>query len=185
VVEVADIWGEVKKINVRSTVVQTYTNASLIIPNSEFISAKVVNWSHQDPYIRRDLLVGVAYGSDTELVKNLLLKAAYVVKGVYSYPQKATVLFRDFGKSSLDLKLRFWSSIDDFVTAESELRFEIDRLFREHDVVIPFPQRDVYMDVPPVLSQEKGNTRPEKDGTHTPAPKSLISRCLQWNCEKS
>jgi len=168
VVEVADTWGEVKKINVRSTVVQTYTNASLIIPNSEFISAKVVNWSHQDPYIRRDLLVGVAYGSDTELVKNLLLKAAYAVKGVYSYPKKATVLFRDFGESSLDLKLRFWSSIDDFVTAESELRFEIDRLFREHDVVIPFPQRDVHMDVPPVLFQEKGDTTPEKEVTHNP-----------------
>ncbi|SMC65833.1 Mechanosensitive ion channel [Desulfocicer vacuolatum DSM 3385] len=150
VVEVADIWGEVKKINVRSTLVQTYTNSSLIIPNSEFISAKVVNWSHQDPYIRRDLLVGVAYGSDTGLVKELLLKAADSVKHVYSYPRKPMVLFFNFGESSLDFKLRFWSGIDDFVTAESDLRFEIDKLFREHDVVIPFPQRDLHiMDVSP------------------------------------
>ncbi len=167
VVEVAGTWGEVKKINVRSTVVQTYTNASLIIPNSEFISAKVVNWSHQDPYIRRDLLVGVAYGSDTELVKNLLLKAADSVKEVYSYPRKPNVLFLDFGASSLDFKLRFWSSIDDFVTAESDLRFEIDRLFRENDVVIPFPQQDIHiMDVPPVSFQKKGDTTPKKE--HAP-----------------
>ena len=174
VVEVADIWGEVKKINVRSTLVQTYTNASLIIPNSEFISSKVVNWSHQDPYIRRDLLVGVAYGSDTALVKELLLKAAASVKEVYAYPRKPSVLFLNFGESSLDFKLRFWSSIDDFVTAESELRFEVDRLFRENDVVIPFPQRDIHiMDVPPVLFQEKGNTTPEKDGPLTPAAESV------------
>jgi small-conductance mechanosensitive channel len=137
--------------------VQTYTNASLIIPNSEFISAKVINWSHQDPYIRRDLLVGVAYGSDTDLVKSLLLKAAESVKEVYTYPRKPTVLFLDFGSSSLDFKLRFWSSIDDFVTAESQLRFEIDKLFREHDVVIPFPQQDVHiMDVPSGLFQKQG-----------------------------
>ncbi|GAB6143341.1 mechanosensitive ion channel family protein [Desulfocicer niacini] len=177
VVEVADIWGEVKKINVRSTLVQTYTNASLIIPNSEFISAKVTNWSHQDPYIRRDLLVGVSYGSDTDLVKSLLLKAAESVKEVYSYPRKPTVLFLDFGSSSLDFKLRFWSSIDDFVTAESQLRFEIDRLFREHDVVIPFPQQDVHiMDVPSGLFQKRRNDSLEKEEAHlpeTPVPESV------------
>lgn len=170
VVEVGDIWGEVKKINVRSTLVQTYTNASLIIPNSEFISAKVINWSHQDPYIRRDLMVGVAYGSDTALVKTLLLKAAESVNEVYSHPRKPAVLFVDFGSSSLDFKLRFWSSVDDFVTAETLLRFEIDRLFREHDVVIPFPQQDVHlMDVPSGLFQECGNDAPEKEGVSIPA----------------
>jgi small-conductance mechanosensitive channel len=145
VVEVGGIWGEVKKINVRSTHVQTYTNSSLIIPNSEFISATVTNWSHQDPYIRRDLPVGVSYGSDTELVKNLLLQAAGSVTGVYNYPRKPVVQFISFGDSSLDFRLRFWSTIDDFVDAESNLRFEIDRLFRDHGVVIPFPQRDLHM----------------------------------------
>ncbi len=165
VVEVGDIWGEVKKINVRSTLVQTYTNASLIIPNSEFISAKVTNWSHQDPYIRRDLPVGVAYGSDTKLVEDLLLKAAAAVKEVYTYPRKPTVLFRDFGDSSLDFKLRFWSGIDDFVTAESQLRFEIDKLFREHEVVIPFPQRDLHIpDLPTVSFRSKESATPEEEG---------------------
>ena len=77
-VEVGDIWGEVKKINVRSTLVQTYTNASLIIPNSEFISAKVINWSHQDPYIRRDLMVGVAYGSRYGACENIIAKGCRI-----------------------------------------------------------------------------------------------------------
>jgi len=148
VVEVGGIWGEVKKINVRSTHVQTYTNSSLIIPNSEFISATVTNWSHQDPYVRRDLSVGVAYGSDTGLVQKLLLQAADSISGVYNHPKKPVVQFINFGDSSLDFRLRFWSTIDDFVDAESQLRFEIDRLFRENDVVIPFPQRDLHMASP-------------------------------------
>jgi small-conductance mechanosensitive channel len=145
VVEVGGIWGEVRKINVRSTLVQTYTNSSLIIPNSEFISATVTNWSHHDPNLRRDLLVGVAYGSDTQLVKKLMLQAADTVPGVHVRPRKPMVQFLNFGDSSLDFRLRFWSTIDEFVDTESNLRFEIDRLFREHNVVIPFPQRDVHI----------------------------------------
>ena len=145
VVEVGGIWGEVKKINVRSTLVQTYTNSSLIIPNSEFISATVTNWSHQDLNIRRDLMVGVAYGSDTQLVRKLLIQAANIVPGVDLYRRKPVVQFLNFGDSSLDLRLRFWSTIDEFVDTESNLRFEIDQLFREHNVVIPFPQRDLHI----------------------------------------
>jgi potassium efflux system protein len=145
VVEVGGTKGEVKKINVRSTLVQTYSNSSLIIPNSEFISATVTNWSHRDPNLRRDLLLGVAYGSDTELVKTLLLQAAQSVSEVSAYPKKPSVQFINFGDSSLDFRLRFWSTIDDFIDAESKLRFEIDRLFRQHKVVIPFPQRDLHI----------------------------------------
>ncbi len=148
VVEVGGTWGEVLKINVRSTLVQTYDNSTLIIPNSEFISSRVTNWSHKDPTIRRDLMVGVAYGSDTALVEQLLLQAADGVKEVVQYPRKPVVQFIDFGESSLDFRLRFWSTINDFLTAETRLRFEIDRLFREHDVVIPFPQRDVHIIAP-------------------------------------
>ncbi|MBU0463593.1 MAG: mechanosensitive ion channel, partial [Proteobacteria bacterium] len=91
------------------------------------------------------LMVGVAYGSDTKLVKKLLLQAADSVKEVYEYPHKPRVQFIDFGDSSLDFRLRFWSDIDNFVEAESNLRYEIDRLFKAHNVVIPFPQRDLHI----------------------------------------
>jgi len=159
IVEVAGEWGEVKKINVRSTLVQTYTNSSLIIPNSEFISAKVTNWSHKDPFIRRDLLVGVAYGSDTALVKNLLLQTADSVAQVYDYPQKPKVQFINFGDSSLDFRLRFWSDIDNFIEAESKLRFEIDQIFKENKVTIPFPQRDVHILGNPTMVKSKSNAQ--------------------------
>ncbi|MBL6995056.1 MAG: hypothetical protein ISR66_14290, partial [Desulfobacula sp.] len=85
------------------------------------------------------------YGSDTALVKTLLLQAADSVTEVYDSPQKPRVQFINFGDSSLDFRLRFWSDIDNFIEAESKLRFEIDRLFTANKVVIPFPQRDLHI----------------------------------------
>ena len=169
VVEVAGTWGEVKKINVRATLVQTYTQSSLIIPNSEFISAQVTNWSHRDPYIRRDLPVKVAYGSDTALVKDLMLRAADSVKEVRNYPYKPAVQFIDFGDSSFDFRLRFWSVIDDFITAESHLRFEIDRLFRENGVSIPFPQRDLHLKSG-FFCQSEDSPGPDESGDGSDGP---------------
>lgn len=145
VVEVGGVWGEVIKINVRATIVQTYTHSSLIIPNSEFISSQVINWSHRDPFIRRDLNIGVAYSSDTSLVEKLLLQAADKVPEIRLYPKKPIVQFINFGDSSLDFRVRFWSTIDDFVAAESKLRFAITNIFRENNIEIPFPQRDIYI----------------------------------------
>lgn len=145
VVEVGGVWGEVIKINVRATIVQTYTHSSLIIPNSEFISSQVINWSHRDPFIRRDLNVGVSYSSDTALVEKLLLQAADKVPEIRLYPKKPVVQFINFGDSSLDFRVRFWSTIDDFVNAESKLRFAITNIFRENNIEIPFPQRDIYI----------------------------------------
>ncbi|MGM0418086.1 MAG: mechanosensitive ion channel domain-containing protein [Thermodesulfobacteriota bacterium] len=158
VVEVGGIWGEVEKINVRATIVNTYTNSSLIIPNSEFISAQVTNWSHNDPYVRRDLVVGVSYSSDTDLVEKVMLEAADKVKGIRYYPKKPAVQFINFGDSSLDFRLRFWCSIDDFVEAESRLRFMITQLFRENGIEIPFPQRDLHFKnaMPPVKDAPQG-----------------------------
>ena len=143
-VEVQGVWGEVAKINVRSTVIQTYDNASLIIPNSEFISSQVTNWSFKDLRIRRKIVVGVAYGSDVDLVKKLLLQAAEEAARVLKRP-KADVLFKDFGDSSLVFHLRFWTHVEFFLAVESEIRFAINRKFAENGVTIPFPQRDLWV----------------------------------------
>jgi len=144
VVEIGGKWGMVSKINFRSTVVQTYDNASLIIPNSDFISTQVVNWSFKDPRLRRTVAVGVAYGSDVELVRETLLEIADNHPKVLKYP-KYDVLFSDFGDSALVFNLRFWSTLNDFFAAETEIRFEIDRLFRERNIEISFPQRDIHI----------------------------------------
>lgn len=142
--EVGGKWGMVKKINVRSTVVQTYDNASLIIPNSELISTQVTNWSFKDKRLRRQIAVGVAYGSDIELVRKSLLEVAEKTSRVLKYP-KPDVIFTDFGDNALIFKLRFWTHVSYFLAVETDVRFEIDRLFKERGLTIAFPQRDVHI----------------------------------------
>jgi small-conductance mechanosensitive channel len=143
-VEIGGVWGVVQKINVRSTLVQTYDNASLIIPNSEFISNKVINWSFKDHRIRKVITVGVAYGTDTSLVSATLREIAGKAQWVLKLPEP-DVLFSDFGDSALIFKLRVWTLVDQMVKVETHIRFEIERLFRERQIQMPFPQRDVHI----------------------------------------
>ena len=143
-VEVGGLWAEVKKINVRSTVVQTFDNASVIIPNSEFISQQVTNWSFKDKRMRRNLEVGVAYGSDVDLVEKTLLEIALAIPGVLKYP-RPDVIFVDHADSALIFRLRIWVDVDDYWTVASRIRFDIDRRFRELAIEIAFPQRDLHI----------------------------------------
>ena len=138
------MWAQVKKINVRSTVVQTYDNASLIIPNADFISNQVTNWSFKDKRIRRNISVGVAYGSDIELVRETLLEISKDTKKVLRNP-KPDVVFRDFGDSALIFQLRVWTDIDNMLIVETDIRFKIDKLFKERKIEISFPQRDIHI----------------------------------------
>jgi small-conductance mechanosensitive channel len=143
-VEINGTWASVKKINVRSTVVQTYDNASLIIPNSEFISSQVTNWSFKDKRIRIKIVVGVAYGSDVALVRDTLSEIARRTPKVLKHPVP-DVLFSDFGDSALIFTLRVWTDIDNMLKAATAIRFEIDRLFRERNIEIAFPQQDIHI----------------------------------------
>ena len=143
-VEIGGLWAEVKKINVRSTVVQTFDNASVIIPNSEFISQQVTNWSFKDKRMRRNLEVGVAYGSDVELVQKTLLEIAHETRGVLHFPEP-NVIFVDHADSALIFRLRIWVDVDDYWTVASQIRFDIDRRFRELGIEIAFPQRDLHI----------------------------------------
>lgn len=146
VIEINGVWGRVMNVNIRNTEVQTYDNAKIFVPNSTLIANNLVNWTHRnDVRMRKNLAVGVAYGSDVQLVKKLLLEAATEHPVVLGNPAP-TVIFRDFGPSSLDFTLRFWIRHVDFDTSSaSEIREAIDAKFREHGVEIPFPQMDVYM----------------------------------------
>ena len=141
-IEVNGVWATVKKINVRSTIAQTYDNASLIIPNSDLISTQVTNWSFKDRRLRRNIDLGVAYGSDLELVRKTLLEIAVKNSRVLKLP-KPDVIFKDFGDSALIFRLRIWAHVDHFFAVESEVRYEIDRLFRERGIEIAFPQMDI------------------------------------------
>ncbi|RJP91521.1 MAG: potassium transporter KefA [Desulfobacteraceae bacterium] len=143
-IEVNGIWAKVREINVRATIVQTYDNASLIIPNSDLISSQVTNWSFKDKRIRRNVEVGVAYGSDVALVRDTLMEVAEKTPRVLKLP-KPDVIFKNFGDSSLTFLLRFWTRLEYFYAVESDVRFEIDRLFRERNIEIAFPQMDIHV----------------------------------------
>jgi potassium-dependent mechanosensitive channel len=143
-VDIDGLWAEVKQINVRSTIVQTFDNATVIIPNSDFISQRVTNWSFKDPRMRRHVDVGVAYGSDIELVRATLLEIAAKTKNVLKYPSP-DVLFMDHADSALAFRLRYWTHVDNYYSTSTEVRFELDRRFRELGIEIAFPQRDVHI----------------------------------------
>jgi len=144
-IEVGSINGDVIKISVRSTTVKTNSNIVIIIPNSEFISSRVINWSHTDRVVRFAFPIGVAYKSEPELVRQTLLEVAAAHPGVLQDP-KSDVLFRGFGESSLDFELRVWTKQYTSVPMilQSELNFKIFEAFTKKGIEIPFPQRDIH-----------------------------------------
>ncbi len=145
IVELDSFIGQVKEIGIRTSKMETRDNIIVIIPNSRFIENNVINWSHIEKRTRFNVSVGVAYGSDVQLVKKILLSCADVHKDIDRTPPPF-VRFDDFGNSSLNFSLYFWTSRAFWVeNIKSDLRFEIDAQFRTNGVTIPFPQRDVHI----------------------------------------
>lgn len=137
--------GRVEEIKLRTTRAVTIDNKVLIIPNHKYLTNSLYNWTQNGTRTRESVLVGVAYGSDVHLVKKLLEQAADEHESILKNP-KPLVLFNNFGDSALDFELIFTlNNSFKVVIIKSDLRFKIDKLFREHNVSIPFPQRDVHV----------------------------------------
>ncbi len=142
-IETETIMGQIVEIGFRTTVILTRDNIRVIIPNSKLVSGNVINWSKGETFSRFSLDVGVAYGSDTKLVKKILLEVA-VKNDLVLKNTEPEVIFRDFGSSSLDFRLNFYSNAPFGIEGlKSELRFAIDAEFRKASIEIPFPQVDV------------------------------------------
>ncbi len=145
VLNIGGMIGTVKEIGLRTSLIETRDSITVVVPNSKLVTDNVVNWSHFDEKVRFSISVGVAYGSDTKLVKNILLSVAAEHPEIVEHPNPF-VRFTNFGNSSLDFELHFFSR--NFIRIEdvkSDMRFEIDNAFRESNVEIPFPQRVVWM----------------------------------------
>ena len=145
IVEIDGKIGRIFEINLRTTRAVTIDNRVLIIPNHVFLTHSLFNWTQNGVQTTEILNVGVAYGSDVEKVKQLLLQVATEHPKVLRNP-KPDVLFMDFADSALMFRLVFTIK-DSFaqLKIKSDLRFAIDKKFREHKVQIPFPQRDVHV----------------------------------------
>lgn len=145
-VEVGKITGNVLQISLRATTVVSNDNIAVIVPNSDFISSSVINWSYTDRDVRFNIPVGVSYRSDPAEVKKLLLEVAGEHAGVLKQPPP-DVLFDGFGDSSLNFVLRVWTR--DYTSRpgvlRSDLNFAISKKFKENNIEIPFPQRDLHI----------------------------------------
>lgn len=147
-IQIGDLMGVISHIGARSTNIKTPQNVDIIVPNSNLLEDRVTNWALSDTKVRSSILIGVAYGSDVQLVSSLLKKAAEDHKRVLNQ-YIPVVLFTDFGDNSLCFELLFWVNMRRLLErrmVESDLRFKIDALFREADICIAFPQRDVHLD---------------------------------------
>lgn len=142
---VNEIEGDVIEINIRSTKIRTLNNVSIIVPNSNFVSQEVVNYSFGDPSYRVDVHVGVSYGSDLEKVLKILQEAAEENNKVMEDPGPQVHL-KEFGESSWNMEVRAWIyQVDEHPTVRNEINQAIVRKFRENGIEIPFPQRDLHM----------------------------------------
>jgi potassium-dependent mechanosensitive channel len=135
--------GDVQSINLRTTVLTTNDRVSVIIPNSKLVRDHLINWSYGDPRARLSIPVGVAYGSNVELVSHTLLQATEDVDNVLRDPPPK-VQFLRFNDWSLDFRLLVWTNRPRLHTQiRSDINYRIERLFREQGIEIPFPQTEL------------------------------------------
>jgi len=145
-IEVGNINGNVVNISARATTVLTNDNIAIIVPNSEFISSRVINWSHNDRNVRFWIPIGVSYHEDPQIVKKLLLEVADENDGILKTPAPE-VIFEEFGDSSLNFSLAVFTSefTDRPKMLKSNLNFAISEKFKKHKIEIPYPQRDLHL----------------------------------------
>jgi len=142
-IQLAELFGTVKNIGMRASIVRTFQGAEVIVPNANLISAEVINWTLSDDRRRMELQIGVAYGTDPQAVIDILVGLANDHSDVLNDPEPAA-LFRGFGDSSLDFQLRAWTR-GDYVSVSSDLLVGVNNALTDAGIEIPFPQRDLHL----------------------------------------
>ena len=145
VVTVSDVTGTVTKIKIRATTIRKWDQRELIVPNREFITGHLINWTLSDKILRRDFTVGIAYGSDIANAEKTLYEVAGANPLVLENP-KPVVLFRGFGDSSLEFELRVYiTGIENFIPVWHGINCAIDNAFHKAGIEIAFPQQDLHI----------------------------------------
>jgi len=143
-VEVENLMGVVNRIGIRSSNVRTYDGAEVVVPNGNLISNQLINWTLSDNQRRVELKVGAAYGSDPNIVLELLQKVALNNDEVLKNPEPRA-LFDGFGDSSLDFRLLFWVPFEMGIGVKSDIAIGVYNIFTENNIMIPFPQLDLHV----------------------------------------
>jgi small-conductance mechanosensitive channel len=160
-IQLGEQWAEIKRIGLRSTVIETFDRSEVVVPNSDLVSNQVTNWTLSHRFARIIIQLGVVYGSDVPLVMQTLMECAEANSLVTRMPTPK-VFFLAFGENSLDFELRVWiSDVSNRRQVQSELHQEIDRRFREFGIEIAFPQRDLH--VRSIVESPGGTLTPPED----------------------
>lgn len=171
VVTVGQTTGQISRIRMRSTTITDWDRKELVVPNKQFITTEVVNWSIGESCIRLVLPVGVSYDDDPEKVADLLRRLGLDDPGTLSEPEPS-VSFKGFGDSSLDFDLRVYlASTDSLVPVRNRLNIAIKKAFDEHGITIPFPQRDMHVSM---VRREDPDNGPAAPIVAPPDPKSMV-----------
>ena len=145
IVTIGEVTGSVAKIRIRATTIRRWDQRELIVPNKEFITGRLINWTLSDNVLRREFIVGIAYGSDTAKAEKILYEVARANPLVLK-DREPVVIFKSFGDNSLEFELRvFISGIENYVPVWHSINCAIDEAFRKAGIVIAFPQRDIYI----------------------------------------
>jgi small-conductance mechanosensitive channel len=177
IVEVAGSIGRMKSIGIRSSVISTWDGSEVIIPNGDLLSQHLVNWTMGNTKRRFEIPVGVAYGTNLEETRKLLQDLMLTDDRILKYPEPF-VLVTSFNSSSIDFVLKFWvAHFSIGFDVKSDLMVAIDNLFKEHNIVIPFPQQDVHL--------KSGGTSARKDEKQNPNEKDKSGFEEDVNKEKS
>lgn len=176
--------GSIVEVKLRSTIIRTLDNGDVVIPNSQLIKNRVLNWSYDTPIARLKIPVGVAYDSEPTLVTELLLKSAYMEPAVSSQPMPRA-MFMAFGEDALEFELWVWVDINQRFDIQSSLHFIIEHNLRQHNIEIAFPQRDVWIRNPQALQtlQQQAAVTPAAPAAPSDPPHSESPPRSRW--EKS
>lgn len=139
-----NLMGEVKEIGIRASTVRTFDGAEVIVPNGNLISNEMINWTLSDHRRRQEILVGVAYGTDTNKVLEILNSVVLEQENVLKNPSPF-IIFLGFGESSLDFRVLFWTHFESGLGTKSAVGIAIDEAFKKNGIEIPFPQRDLHV----------------------------------------
>ncbi len=181
-IELDGMIGYVKEISIRSTIIETFDQFDVVVPNSQLVENRLVNMSLENFRGRIKIPIGVAYGTDPVIVTEILLDCAYMESTVLHEPSPK-VKFMGFGENSLDFELWVYvNKIDTRISVKSSILYIIEYQFRKHGISIPFPQRDLWVKNSETLSLPQNLSTPSQLSSEEPPQPIFLKDILKKVC---